>query len=100
GVQHVRQHAARLQWLLAIGGAAGRFGHRRRRSGRPRRCAERSGRPVGRFLNSITSGQLGTTESGAQSTASAASVNILNGLITADEVVANVMSSVIQDGAF
>src|SRR5437773_5672894 len=51
------------------------------------------------FLNSITSGQLGTTESGAQSTASAASVNILNGLITADEVVANVMSSVIQDGA-
>src|SRR5437773_4011430 len=52
------------------------------------------------FLNSITSGQLGTTESGAQSTASAASVNILNGLITADEVVANVMSSVIQDGAF
>src|SRR5437867_77498 len=54
----------------------------------------------GDFLNSITSGQLGTTESGAQSTASAASVNILNGLITADEVVANVMSSVIQDGAF
>src|SRR5216110_722812 len=52
------------------------------------------------FLNSITSGELGTTESGAQSTASAASVNILNGLITADEVVANVMSSVIQDGAF
>ena len=54
----------------------------------------------GDFLNSITSGQLGTTESGAQSTASAASVNILNGLITADEVFANVMSSVIQDGAF
>src|SRR5207302_8742101 len=52
------------------------------------------------FLNSITSGELGTTESGAQSTASAASVNILNGLITADDVVANVMSSVIQDGAF
>lgn len=52
------------------------------------------------FLNSITSGELGTAESGAQSTASAASVNILNGVITADEVVANVMSSVIQDGAF
>ncbi len=52
------------------------------------------------FLNSITSGELGTTESGAQSTASAASVNILNGLITADEVVANVMSSVTQDGGF
>src|SRR5213079_1654802 len=52
------------------------------------------------FLNSITSGELGTTESGAQSTASAASVNILNGLITADEVVANVMSSVGQSGAF
>jgi len=52
------------------------------------------------FLNSITSGEIGTAESGAQSTASAASVNILNGLITADEVVANVMSSVGQDGAF
>src|SRR5207245_6265998 len=52
------------------------------------------------FLNSITSGEIGTAESGAQSTASAASINILNGLITADEVVANVMSSVGQDGAF
>src|SRR2546430_7317025 len=52
------------------------------------------------FLNSITSGEIGTAESGAQSTASAASVNILNGLITADEVVANVMSSAGQDGAF
>ncbi|SRR6266496_491104 len=52
------------------------------------------------FLNSITSGEIGTAEAGAQSTSSAASVNILNGLITADEVVANVMSSVIQDGAF
>ena len=38
------------------------------------------------FLNSITSGEIGTAESGA--------------LITADEVVANVMSSVGQDGAF
>jgi len=52
------------------------------------------------FLNSITSGQIGAAEAGAQSTSSAASVNILNGLITADEVVANVMSSASQDGAF
>src|SRR6266581_3616484 len=52
------------------------------------------------FLNSITSGEIGTAETGAQSTASAASVNILNGLITADEVVANVMSSASQGGAF
>jgi hypothetical protein len=52
------------------------------------------------FLNSTTSGELGTLEAGAQSTASAASVNILNGLITADEVVANVMSSAGQSGAF
>src|SRR6266566_678751 len=37
---------------------------------------------------------------GAQSTASAASVNILNGLITADEVLANVTSSAGQSGAF
>src|SRR5712691_11139229 len=52
------------------------------------------------FLNSITSGEIGTAETGAQSTASAASVNILNGLITADEVVANAMSSASQGGAF
>ncbi len=52
------------------------------------------------FLNSITSGEIGTAEAGAQSTSSAASVNILNGLITADEVVANVMSSAGQGGAF
>jgi hypothetical protein len=51
------------------------------------------------FLNSITSGALGTTEAGAQSTASAASVNILNGLITADEVIANVASSRTASGA-
>jgi hypothetical protein len=51
------------------------------------------------FLNSMTTGQLGSTESGAQSTATAASVNILNGLITADEVIANVMSSRTADGA-
>src|SRR5207244_11412618 len=48
----------------------------------------------------ITAGERGATGSGAQSTACAASINILNGLITADELVANVMSSVIQDGAF
>src|SRR3989441_9398333 len=52
------------------------------------------------FLNSITSGEIGTAETGAQSTASAASVNILNGLIAADEVVANVMSSASEGGAF
>ena len=52
------------------------------------------------FLNSITSGEIGPAEAGAQSTSSAASVNILNGLITADEVVANVMSSAGQSGAF
>ena len=51
------------------------------------------------FLNSITSGEIGAAEAGAQSTSSAASVNILNGLITADEVVANVMSSAGQSGA-
>src|SRR2546429_464919 len=53
----------------------------------------------GDFLNSIPSGQIGAAEAGAQSTSSAASVNILNGLITADEVVANVMSSAGQSGA-
>jgi len=52
------------------------------------------------FLNSITSGEIGPAEAGAQSTASAASVNILNGLITADEVLANVTSSAGQSGAF
>ncbi len=51
------------------------------------------------FLNSITSGELGTAETGAQSTATAADVNILSGLITADEVVANVLSSSTANGA-
>src|SRR5882672_338901 len=51
------------------------------------------------YLNSITSGELGPTEAGAQSTASAADINILNGLIKADEVVANVMSSRTASGA-
>src|SRR2546422_11150036 len=50
------------------------------------------------FLNSITSGEIGTAETGAQSTASAASVNILNGLITAGEVVAQAMSRVGPSG--
>jgi len=52
------------------------------------------------FLNSITSGEIGAAEAGAQSTATAASVNILNGLITADELVANVVSSASQGAAF
>lgn len=51
------------------------------------------------FLNSMTSGELGTTEAGAQSTASAADINILSGLITADEVIANVTSSRTASGA-
>jgi hypothetical protein len=53
------------------------------------------------FLNSITSGELGAGagNAGAQSTASAANVNILNGLITADEVIVNVSSSVTPSGA-
>ncbi|HYK83518.1 MAG TPA: choice-of-anchor P family protein [Gemmatimonadales bacterium] len=51
------------------------------------------------FLNSMTSGELGTGETGAQSTASVADINILNGLITADEVIANVMSSHTASGA-
>ncbi|PYO98485.1 MAG: hypothetical protein DMD60_04125 [Gemmatimonadetes bacterium] len=59
-----------------------------------------AGAMSGDFLNSITSGEIGPAEAGAQSTSSAASVNILNGLITADEVVANVMSSAGQSGAF
>src|SRR3989454_1281572 len=43
------------------------------------------------FLNSITSGEIGTAETGAQSTASAASGNILNGLITAGGVGAQLL---------
>src|SRR2546427_3135780 len=45
------------------------------------------GAPSADFLNSITSGEIGTAEAGAQSTSSAASGNILNGLITAEVVV-------------
>src|SRR2546422_1590008 len=40
------------------------------------------------FLNSMTSGEIGSAEAGAQSTATAANINILSGLITADEVIA------------
>ncbi|HEY6807391.1 MAG TPA: choice-of-anchor P family protein [Gemmatimonadales bacterium] len=46
------------------------------------------------FLKSITSGELGAAESGAQSTSSAENVNVLDGLITADALVANVRSRV------
>src|SRR3989442_12812636 len=51
------------------------------------------------FLNSTTSGALGTAEAGAQSTATAAAINILNGLITADGLVANAVSSRTASGA-
>ena len=51
------------------------------------------------FLNSTTSGALGTAEAGAQSTATAAAINILEGLITADGLVANVVSSRTASGA-
>lgn len=46
------------------------------------------------FLKSITSGELGSAESGSQSTASAENINVLSGLITADAMVANVRSRV------
>src|SRR3989449_9125044 len=45
------------------------------------------------FLNSITSGEIGTGEAGAQSTPSAASINILNGLVTAGAGVGKVLRS-------
>src|SRR2546425_12432431 len=45
------------------------------------------------FLNSMTSGEIGTAEAGAQSTATAANINILSGVITAGEVISNVVSS-------
>src|SRR5436190_18783332 len=41
------------------------------------------------LLNSITSGEIGTAETGAQSTASAATGNSPDGMITADEVGTN-----------
>src|SRR5438132_10967945 len=41
------------------------------------------------FLNSITSGEIGAAEAGAQSTSRAASVNILNGMTTSEGGVAN-----------
>src|SRR5256885_6219596 len=51
------------------------------------------------FLNSITSGEIGAAEAGAQSTASAAGGDNLNGLITAGERGANGMSSARPKGA-
>src|SRR5437773_11338464 len=45
------------------------------------------------FLNSITSGQIGAAEAGAQRRSRAASVDILNGLMTGDELGGDVMSS-------
>ena len=51
------------------------------------------------FLNSTTTGALGATEAGAQSTATVADVNILNGLITASGVIAHVVSSQTANGA-
>src|SRR2546428_2767685 len=50
------------------------------------------------FLNSITSGEIGTGEAGAPSTASAASIKILNGLITAGEGIAHRISTVPPSG--
>ena len=51
------------------------------------------------FLNSMTSGAIGSADAGAQSVASVAHVNILGGLITAKEVVANSTSSRSGSGA-
>ena len=51
------------------------------------------------FLNSITSGAIGSTAASAQSTATVANVNILGGLITAKEVIATVTSSRTARGA-
>src|SRR3989442_6750337 len=45
------------------------------------------------FLNSMTSGEIGTAEAGAQSTATAANINILSGLITAGEGIAHALGS-------
>src|SRR6266446_835013 len=69
--------------LLAISGTDGDIAYAE---------ADASGVPgtlSSEFLNSTTSGALGTAEAGAQSTATAAAINILNGLITADGLVAN-----------
>ncbi len=46
------------------------------------------------FLKTITTGALGTAESGAQSTSSAENIDVLGGLITADGLVANVRTRV------
>jgi len=45
------------------------------------------------FLNSTATGAIGTAESSAQSVATVANVTILNGLITAGEVIATVTSN-------
>jgi len=45
------------------------------------------------FLNSTATGAIGTAESSAQSVATVANVTILNGLITAGEVIATVTST-------
>src|SRR2546426_4626348 len=52
------------------------------------------------FLNSITSGEIGTAETGAQSTPSAASGKIPNGLITAGERGAQLLKNGSQGGGF
>jgi|SRR6266540_5249857 len=52
------------------------------------------------FLNSTTTGELGTADAGSQSTATVADINILNGLITATEVIANVVSTRTASGAW
>lgn len=51
------------------------------------------------FLNSVTSGALGTAESGAQSVATTGETSILNGLVTAKSVTAMATSRVTADGA-
>jgi len=51
------------------------------------------------FVNTSTSGAISDAEAGAQSTASVADVSILDGLITAKELIANVTSSRSGSGA-
>ena len=51
------------------------------------------------FLNSTATGAIGTTQTSAQSVATVANVDILNGLITAGEVIATVTSTRATNGA-
>ncbi|HYT82080.1 MAG TPA: choice-of-anchor P family protein [Gemmatimonadales bacterium] len=51
------------------------------------------------FLNSTATGALGATEASAQSVATVADINILNGLIAATEVIATVTSTRTASGA-